>query len=731
MRPDSTRRSTATMLLPVLLCLAACAALPDSRRTSTVTLPTFAPPPITEKGTVVETLHGIAVADPYRWLEDPTAPATRAWAEGQNAVTRPYLAALPHRDAFRRRLESLIRFERWSPPFEEGGRWWFTWDDGKRNQPVLQATDSPDAAPTTIIDPNGWSSKGTKALAGFVPDPTGKLLAYAIAENGSDWTTWYVKNLATGKDLDDRIEWVKFSTAAWLRDGSGFFYSRYDAPKNDDGKFAEANKNQRVWFHKIGTPQSADVLVYERTDKPDWGFIPMVTRDGRWLLLETWQGASGHNAIWAKDLSTGGFAGGTPFVPLAPDMESMHAYVAHDGARFTLLTNKDAERGRLVVVDAARLDAPWTTLVPESDATLEAASCVGGKLFLRRLRDARHEIVTAELATGRTTGTVRLPSEIGSVGGFGGKREANTTFYSFANQVTAPTVWKYDTTTGASTPWRTPNVAFDPADFETRQVFVTSKDGTRVPMFLAGRKGAFDDGPKPTLLYGYGGFNVSLTPEFSAGRLAWIEAGGLFAMACLRGGGEYGEAWHAAGTKTRKQNVFDDFIACAEWLIRERHTTTPQLGIQGESNGGLLVGACLTQRPDLFGCALPGVGVMDMLRFHKFTIGWAWISDYGNPDDPREFAALRAYSPVHNLKPGTAYPPTLVSTANTDDRVVPAHSFKFAAALQAAQSGPAPCLIRIEMDAGHGAGKPLNKILDEAADRWAFLAAHTGLPLAQ
>ena len=670
-----------------------------------------------------DTLHGTLVADPYRWLEDSASAETEKWVAAENAITQAYLRELPHRSWIRERVEQLVRYERWSPPVEVGGRWWFSYDDGVKNQPVLQMASIPDSTATTVLDPNLWSDKGTSALAGSVPDPTGRWLAYGVAENGSDWNVWRVRDLVSGKDLDDRLQWIKFSTASWAKDGSGFYYSRYAEP-DAMGVFDSANKNQKVYFHRVGTTQSEDTLVHARSDKPDWGFIPQVTHDGKWLVLEVWEGASGHQALWVKDLTQAN----SDVVPLADNLSAAHAYVTHDDNRFVVFTTEGAERGRVVEITLGKTRAgAWKSLVPEIDATLEGASCIAGKLVLRWLRDAHHEVAIANLENGAIERKLKLPQSIGSVAGFQGKREDINTYFSFTNMVTPSSTYRLDIATGVTSLWKAPKVPFDPTKFETKQVFVISKDGTKVPMFMAAQRDAWKGATRPTLLYGYGGFNVSLTPEFSASRLAWMEMGGVFAMACLRGGGEYGEAWHVAGSGTRKQNVFDDFIACAEWLIKEQITTTPQLAIQGESNGGLLVGACLTQRPELFGCALPGVGVMDMLRFHKFTIGWAWISDYGNPDKAEDFAALRAYSPLHNLKPNTNYPPTLITTANTDDRVVPAHSFKFAAALQAAQAGSAPCLIRIEMDAGHGAGKPMSKILDEAADRLAFVAAHTGI----
>jgi prolyl oligopeptidase len=671
--------------------------------------------PSARKADQVDDYHGVKVADPYRWLEDPDSPETRAWIEAQNKLTFGFLDQIPERVRIKERLTKLWNYERYSPPVKEGGLYFYQKNDGLQNQSVLYVTKSLSETGTVLLDPNKLSADGTIALAGTAISHDGKYLAYGLATSGSDWNEWKVRDIATGKDLSDHLKWVKFSGAAWTKDGSGFFYSRYDEP-NAKTKLEDVNYFQKLYFHRLGTPQSEDVLVYERKDQKEWGFAGEVSEDGRYLLVSVWVGTDPRNRFFYKDLTNKD----AKVVELIPNLEAAYNFIGNDGAVFYFRTDLNAPRGRVIAIDTTKPDkAAWRELVPQASEALEGVSLIGDQFFASYLKDARTQIKLFDLQ-GKLIRELALPG-IGTAVGFNGKRTDTETFYAFTSFTTPTTIYRYDLKTGQSTVYRQPKVDFNPADYETKQVFYKSQDGTRVPMFITHKKGLKLDGQNPTLLYGYGGFSVPLTPAFSIKNLVWMELGGVYAQPNLRGGAEYGEEWHLAGTKARKQNVFDDFIAAAEWLIANKYTSTPKLAIHGGSNGGLLVGACITQRPDLFGAALPAVGVLDMLRFHKFTIGWAWTSDYGSPDNAEDFKALYAYSPLHNLKPGTKYPPTLITTADHDDRVVPAHSFKFAAALQAAQGGDSPVLIRIETKAGHGAGKPTAKLIEEIADEWGFL----------
>ncbi len=671
--------------------------------------------PAARQEAVVEDYHGTKVADPYRWLEDPDSPETRAWVEAENKVTFAYLESIPARAQLKERLTALWNYEKFTPPVREGNRYFYSKNTGLQNQSVLYTTDRLEGEPRVLLDPNTLSSDGTVALSGLAISDDGALLAYGIASAGSDWNEWKVRDVATGKDLPDQLKWIKFSGASWTVDGKGFFYGRF--PEPEPGASLKApNYFQKLYYHKLGTPQADDTLVYERPDQKEWQFQGQVSEDGAYLIISVSKGTDQKNRVIYKDL-TKPKAGP---VELIDNFAAEYDFIEHEGPVFWFKTNKDAPRGKVIAIDLTR-PAPenWVTLVPEAAETLQRVSLVENTFILSYLKDARTQVKLFDL-TGKLVREVEFPG-IGTASGFGGKRKDKETFYSFTTFNAPATIYRYDIASGRSTLFRRPRLDYNPADYTTTQVFYPSKDGTKIPMFLSHKKGLKLDGTNPTYLFGYGGFNIALTPTFSPANLVWMERGGVFAQPNLRGGGEYGEAWHQQGTKLKKQNVFDDFIAAAEWLIAHKYTSTPKLAIGGGSNGGLLVGACLTQRPDLFGATLPAVGVMDMLRFHKFTIGWAWIDDYGSSDDPALFPALRAYSPLHNIKPGTAYPATMVTTADHDDRVVPAHSFKFAAALQYAQSGDAPTLIRIETKAGHGAGKPTSKQIDEAADRWAFL----------
>lgn len=676
--------------------------------------------PATHTVDQVDDYHGTPVADPYRWLEDPDAAETRAWIEAQNAVTFRFLEQIGERDAIRRRLTELWDYPKAWAPLKRGGRTFQLRNSGLQNQDVLYVQETPGAERRVLLDPNALSADGTVALSGWAVSPDGRWLAYATSASGSDWQTWRVRDVESGHDLPDQIEWTKFSGAAWRTDGSGFYYARYDAPAPGE-EITAVNQFQKLCFHRLNRPQAQDALVYERPDQPEWGFGAEVSEDGRYLVIMAWQGTDVRNRLFYLDLAAGG-----PVVELIPDLEATYLFVGNDGPVFYLQTTLSAPRGRLMAVDTAHPDrANWRTLVAEATDTLETALMVHDEFVALYLHDAHHRLLRFD-REGAPLGEIALPA-IGSVPSVGdsysltGRRGDDELFYAFCSFLYPVTVYRFDFRRAESEQLFAPPLPFHTGDYVTRQVLARSKDGTRVPIFLTHRRGLPADGQNPTLLYGYGGFNISMTPAFVVGRLVWLERGGVFAQANLRGGGEYGEAWHQAGMLHNKQNVFDDFIACAEYLIEQRITSMPRLAITGGSNGGLLVGACLAQRPDLFAAAVPMVGVMDMLRFPKFTIGWAWTSDYGSADDPEQFRALYAYSPYHNLRPGTRYPATMVMTADHDDRVVPGHSFKFAAALQAAQAGEAPTLIRIQTKAGHGFGKPTAILIEEAADLYAFL----------
>ncbi|HTI99956.1 MAG TPA: prolyl oligopeptidase family serine peptidase [Dongiaceae bacterium] len=680
--------------------------------------------PVTAKTNVVDNYHGVTVVDPYRWLEDDNSPTTKAWVQAENQVTFAYLHALPGRTAIQDRLTKLWNYERYGVPFKQGDHYFYSRNDGLQNQSVLYTVDTLAATPRVLLDPNTLSTDGTVALAGMALSDDGNLMAYGLSAAGSDWEEWKVRDVRTGQDLSDHLQWIKFSGASWLKDGSGFYYSRYDAPKAGDA-LKGVNKFQKVYLHKLGTDQAADTLVYERQDQPDWGFGAMVTDDGHYLIITASSGTDPKNRVLYQDL----MQPNSPVVPLLMDFDASYNFVDNDGSLFWFETDLDAPRHRVIAIDVTHPERNnWREIIPQAAETLQGVSTLNNQFVARYLEDA-HSVVRTFALDGTPGREIPLPG-LGTAGGFGGKRSDTETFYSFTSFTVPGTIYRYDMQSGASTVFREPKVDFDASAYETKQVFYHSKDGTRVPLFLVYKRGLKLDGHNPTLLYGYGGFNISMTPGFSVSRIAWLEMGGVYAMANLRGGGEYGEEWHQAGTKQHKQNVFDDFIAAAEWLIANHYTEPAKLAIQGGSNGGLLIGACMTQRPDLFGVALPAVGVMDMLRFQKFTIGWAWTSDYGSSDDPEMFPVLYAYSPYHNLKPGVHYPATLITTGDHDDRVVPAHSFKFAARLQEDQAGRKPVLIRIETRAGHGAGKPTAKQIEEKTDEMAFMAKelHMKLP---
>ena len=675
------------------------------------------PYPETERGEVVENYFGTEVADPYRWLEDDRSETTAAWVEAENAVTEDYLAQIPFRDAIRERLTQLWNYPKEGAPAKHGDWWYYYYNDGLQNQSVLYRTKAPGEAGEVFLDPNSLSEDGTVALAAASFSKDGRYLAYAAAASGSDWVEIRVVDTATGQLTEDRINWVKNSGAQWAPDSEGFYYSAYDAPK--EGVYSEQNQFQKIYYHRIGTPQSADRLVYEDPAHPLRYFWAWPSEDGEWLFVLASDGTSGTEVLFRK-------SSGKRFRTLLPGFDADYGVVTVRDGWLYYVTNRGASNYALRRID---LNDPSKdeVVIPEHDRNLlEGVGTAGGYLFAQYLKDAQSQIAQYDY-DGKLVREVALPA-IGSVGGFDGEKEDTELYYTLTNYTSPATIYRYDIATGVSTLYKAPEVRFDPSLFITEQVFYPSKDGTQVPMFITRRKDMKLDGKNPCLLYGYGGFQISMTPGFSPAALMFVEQGGVYCVANLRGGLEYGEAWHRAGMLENKQNVFDDFIAAAEYLIAEKYTSTERLAINGGSNGGLLVGACEVQRPDLYAVCLPQVGVLDMLRYHKFTIGWGWAVEYGTSEDEEQFGYIYKYSPLHNLREGVKYPATLVMTADHDDRVVPAHSFKFAAQLQHCQGGDAPVLIRIESKAGHGAGKPTSKRIDEATDMYAFLFQNIGVP---
>jgi len=738
--------------------------------TATLQAQTNAPTyPSATRGTQVDVYHGVSIADPYRWLEDVDSPATKEWVAAQNRLTDSFLSAIPQRPAIKSRLTQLWNYARFSAPFKENGRYFYFQNTGLQNQSVLYVQDGREAAPRVLLDPNLLSTDGTVALSGTAASDDGHYLAYSLSTSGSDWQELHVRDVNNGKDLSDVVKWVKFSGISWTHDNRGFFYSRYDEPTSGN-KMTNANKNHKLYYHRLGQAQSRDELIYDRPDQPDWLFNANVTDDGEYVVITVSQGTDVRTRLYFIDLDNPGKPQlDNPVVKMIDKLDAEYDFIGNRGTVFYVRTDRNAPKGRIVAIS---IDNPreerWNTIVPENKDALESATMAGDDIVANYLQDAHSSVrfftasrdvrpqqhprpgegqqqpqqppkrpenvyddtSTAPMVTrerGQALGggfaphgELTLPG-IGTVGEIHGRQGDEELFYSFTSFLYPTTIYRYNVKSGKNEVFRSPKVAFDPSGYETRQVFYTSKDGTRVPMFITAKKGIQLDGTNPTLLYAYGGFNISETPAFSAANIAWLEMGGIYALANLRGGGEYGKAWHEGGMLAKKQNVFDDFIGAAQYLIQQKYTSTPKLAIRGGSNGGLLIGAVENQRPDLFGATLPEVGVMDMLRFQKFTIGWAWTSDYGSSDDPAQFEYLRAYSPLHNIKPGTCYPPTLAFTADHDDRVVPGHTFKYVATLQAAQSCPNPILVRIETKSGHGAGRPTTKLIDEAADRFSFL----------
>jgi prolyl oligopeptidase len=713
-------------LLAVLLTTSAFAAAPPSslplpELQMNKLQPNVARYPLTRRQELVEDQFGVAVADPYRWLENDVRndPEVRAWVTAENKVTDQFLATLPLRGKFKARMTELYDYERFGVPEKKGGRYFYSRNDGLQNQSVLYVRDAVDGAGRMLIDPNTWSADGATALGEWQPSEDGKRVLYSIQDGGTDWRTVKVLDVATGQPTADEVKWVKFSALEWARDGSGFYYSRFPEPKAD-ATFQQLNQNQAIYFHKLGTAQGADRLVFARPDRPELNNVGEVSDDGRWLITSSSSGTDDRYEISLVDLKKPGAKARV----LIPGFDHDWSYIGNRGSTFYFRTNQDAPRLKVVALDISQARPAPKTIIAEDAATLDGVSLVGGSLIASYLVDAKTEVRVHDLA-GKLKRKIELPG-IGTASGFGGEYGDQETFFSFTSFNRPTTIYRYDVASGEARVWEAPKLKFNPDEYAVEQRFYASKDGTRVPMFIVRRKDSA--GPAPTVLYGYGGFDISLTPSFSPTRLAWLEAGGTYVMANLRGGGEYGKAWHDAGRLAHKQNVFDDFIAAGETLVASGVTGKGQLAVTGGSNGGLLVGAVVNQRPDLFAAASPAVGVMDMLRFDRFTAGRYWVDDYGYPGKEADFRTLMTYSPYHNIKGGRTYPAVLVTTADTDDRVVPGHSFKYIAALQAAEgAGDQPHLIRIETRAGHGSGKPTSKIIEEAADVYAFLGHFTGL----
>jgi prolyl oligopeptidase len=675
--------------------------------------------PATDKVDQVDEYFGTMVADPYRWLEDDNSDKTAEWVKAQNEVTEAYLAAIPYRDQLRERLTKIWNYPKYGVPYKDSKYYLFYKNDGLQNQSVLYIMDGIDAEPRVLLDPNTMSEDGTVALAGTDISKDGKYLAYKIARAGSDWNEIFVMDLESGETLDDHIEWVKFSGISWKDDG--FYYGSYDPPAEGE-ELSDKNENHKIYYHKIGTPQEEDILVYENQEFPMRNYYAGTTEDERFLLIYESESTSG-NSLYFKDMKKNK----PGFTQLAEGFEYDYGVVDNIGDKLLITTNDGAPRNQLYLVNTEKPEKEnWTVIIPEKEEVLDGVRLIGDMIMAEYMRDA-HSIAQLFTLNGEYVRDIELPT-LGTLAGFSSDKGEDIAFYGFTSFTFPSAIYKYDLRNNSSELYRESEIDFDAEKYETKQVFYTSRDGTQVPMFIVHRKGIELDGNNPTMLYGYGGFDISITPSFSISRLVFLENGGIWAVANIRGGGEYGEDWHKAGTLMQKQNVFDDFIAAAEYLISEKYTSSEKLGIMGGSNGGLLVGACMTQRPELFKVALPFVGVMDMLRYHTFTIGWAWAADYGTSEDSEEmFKYLYGYSPLHNIEQGIAYPATLAFTADHDDRVVPAHTFKFMATLQEHHAGDNPVLVRIETKAGHGAGKPTSKRIDEATDMWAFVFKNLGI----
>jgi prolyl oligopeptidase len=681
--------------------------------------------PATAKDNQVDDYHGTKIADPYRWLENSDSPETVDWIKKENAISLPYLESLPSRGDFQERLTKLLKFERYSPPYWEGGRYIYEKNDGLQNQDVIYTVKELGDEPKVVLDPNKLAADGTISVSTTSLSSDGRFFAYGLESSGSDWNEIHVRDLQTDQDLPDLVRWVKFSGISWTKDNQGFFYTRYPAPSSASGQKLDSLRDPKIYYHRLGDSQDKDTLIYDRPDHPEWLLHASTSKNGRYLIITASENTVPRNAVYVVNLVDPSHPKlNSPLRPVFAQLDALYEAFSVVGDRLLLRTDRNAPKYKVIAVDLAHLDQPVAEdVIAESKDLLEQVEVVGGKLVLSYLVDAKNQLKIASL-DGKMEAEVPLPT-LGSVDALSGDQNRPELFYSFDSFVFPAAIYRYDVNTGKNEVFRKPSVPISSDDFETKQIFYSSKDGTRVPMFIVYRKGIKLDGTNPSLLTGYGGFNISIKPTFSYSYFTWVEKGGIFAEPNLRGGGEYGQDWHQAGTKERKQNVFDDFIAAAETLIAQKYTSPKHLGILGGSNGGLLIGACLTQRPDLFGATVPAVGVLDMLRYQDFTIGSAWISDYGSSDNPEDFKYLIKYSPLHNIHPGTCYPPTLITTADHDDRVVPGHSFKFAATLQAAQSCDSPILIRVDTKAGHGGGKPIAKIIEERTDQLAFLWDNT------
>lgn len=674
--------------------------------------------PETKKVDHVDDYHGTKIPDPYRWLEDNNSKETAEWVEAQNKVTQDYLARIPFREALKKRLTELWNYEKYSAPSKHGSYYTFSKNDGLQEQSVIYIQKGLNGTPEVLLDPNKLSNDGSVSLGGLSYSNDDKYVAYGISRGGSDWREFYVMDVQSKQLTGDVIKWSKFSGSAWYKDG--FFYGRYDEPKPGE-ELKQKVEFQKLYYHKLGTPQSEDKLVMEDKQNPKYGFGAGVTDDERFLIISVSQGTAPENLLYYKDLNSD-----MPITPVFTKFEADYSVIDNLEDKFLISTNYQAPNNKLILVDPKNpAKENWKTIIPEAKEVMQSVSFVGGKLFVTYLKDATSKVSVFD-TNGKYLYDVKLPA-VGTCGGFGGKKDEYETFYTFTSFTYPPTIYKYDIKNNKSELFRKAEVKFNPIGYETKEVFYKSKDGTKVPMFIVHKKGLKLNGNNPTLLYAYGGFNISQQPGFSVARIPLLENGVVYALACLRGGSEYGEEWHKAGMFEKKQNVFDDFIAAAEYLIKNKYTNPNKLAVQGGSNGGLLIGAVINQRPDLFKVAFPQVGVMDMLRFHKFTIGWAWVSEYGSSDNPEQFKYLIKYSPLHNIKKGVTYPATMVTTADHDDRVFPAHSFKYIATLQEMNDGKNPTLIRIETKVGHGAGTSTSKSIDLVTDLYSFMFYNMGI----
>ena len=715
-------------VLPLVSAVALCAFAMSSVVNATLEAQSPLHYPVARKSDQSDSYFGTTVADPYRWLEDTDSPETQQWIAAQNALTQRYLEAIPERASIKEQLTRVWNYPKYAVPVKRGKDYFIVENSGLQNQGVLYVQRGLKGVRKVVLDPNTLSTDGTVALGTWDATENGKYLAYAVAAAGSDWEQIRVRDVERGVDLPDTLKWVKFSGIAWTKDHKGFFYSRFDEPTSGNAMLAK-NTGQKLYYHRLGEPQAKDQLVLERPDHPQWGITATVSDDGEYVIIYISDGTNPNNRIFFIDLGSAGKPKiDNPLVTLIDDEQSANRVIDNAGDIFFLQTTQDAPLGRVVAVDINKPARKyWRALIPEGTDKMEQAELIGAHFIVSTLKDA-HSVLQVYALRGNMVATVKLPG-IGTVAAISGKPNEWEMFYAYASYLQPTSIYRYDIEKRVQTPFLVAKVPLDSTAYETKQIFAAGKDGTKIPIFVTAKKGLTLDGSHPTILYSYGGFDINMTPAFSPAMMQWVSMGGVYAVAVIRGGGEYGRAWHEAGMLAKKQNVFNDFIAAAEYLISQKYTSSKKLAIRGGSNGGLLIGAVETQRPDLAAVALPAVGVMDMLRYQKFTIGGAWAPEYGTSDDSTQFKTLYAYSPLHNIKPGVSYPATLIETADHDDRVVPGHSFKFAATLQPAQAGPAPVLIRIDSKAGHGGGKPTSKQIDAATDELAFVAKNLGMSL--